>query len=138
MALLDALYKEIIFEHYKRPRNHGELHPHTHRQEGVNPGCGDELTLFLNIEGERLVGVSFTGEGCAISRASASLMTEAIKGKSLTEALTLAGQFKAMIHGAPPAEELGELTLLQGISKLHARVKCATLAWVTLEQAVKP
>jgi nitrogen fixation NifU-like protein len=65
-------------------------------------------------------------------------MTEAIKGKSLTEALALASQFKAMIHGAPPAEELGELKLLQGISKLHARVKCATLAWVTLEQAVKP
>jgi len=137
MALLDALYKEIIFEHYKRPRNWGELSPHTHRQEGVNPGCGDELTLFLNIEDGRIVGVAFTGEGCAISRASASLMTEAIKGKPVTEALALASRFKAMIHGAPPTEELGELRFLQGISKLPARVKCATLAWVTLEQ-IKP
>jgi len=85
-----------------------------------------------------VAGVSFTGEGCAISRASASLMTEAIKGKPVTEALGLAGQFKAMLHGAPPAEELGELKLLQGVSKLHARVKCAALPWVTLEQAVKP
>jgi nitrogen fixation NifU-like protein len=138
MALLDALYKEIIFEHYKRPHNWGELSPYTHRQEGVNPGCGDELTLYLNIEDGKVIGASFTGEGCAISRASASLMTEAIKGKPVNEALALAGQFKAMIHGAPPAEELGDLKLLQGISKLHARVKCATLAWVTLEQAVKP
>ena len=138
MALLEALYKEIIFEHYKRPHNYGELHPHSHRQEGVNPGCGDELTLFLNLEGDKVAGVSFTGEGCAISLASASLMTEAIKGKSVTEALALAAQFKAMIHGAPPATELGDLKLLQGISKLHARVKCAALAWVTLEQAVKP
>ncbi len=138
MSLLNALYKEIIFEHYKRPHNYGELSPCTHRQEGVNPGCGDELTLFLNIEDGRVAGVSFTGEGCAISRASASLMTEAIKGKPVTEALGLAGQFKAMLHGAPPAEELGELKLLQGVSKLHARVKCAALPWVTLEQAVKP
>lgn len=136
MSLLDSLYKEIIFDHYKRPRNRGELQPHTHHQEGLNPSCGDELELYLNVEGGRITGVAFTGEGCAISQASASLMTEAIKGKSVEEALALAAQFKAMIHGAPPAEALGDLKLLQGISKLHARVKCATLAWLTLEQAL--
>ena len=136
MSLLDTLYKEIILEHYKRPKNRGELKPHTHRQEGLNPSCGDELELFLNVEDGVVTGVSFVGEGCAISQASASMMTEAIKGKPVEDALALSEKFKAMIHGKPPADELGDLKLLQGISKLHARVKCATLAWITLEGAL--
>jgi nitrogen fixation protein NifU and related proteins len=136
MALLEQLYKEAILEHYKHPRNRGRLEPATVSQEGVNPSCGDELELFLRVDNNRVTDAKFIGEGCAISQASASMMTEAIKGKSLAEAQALIKAFKAMIHGEVPAEELGELRVLQGVSKLHARVKCATLGWVTLEQAL--
>ena len=136
MSLLDSLYKEIILDHYKRPRNRGELDPHTIRQEGLNPSCGDELELFLLLDGETVSDVKFVGEGCAISQASASMMTQALKGLSVDEARVLAGDFKQMIHGGEPSERLGDLKLLQGISKLHARVKCATLPWVTLTEAL--
>ena len=136
MSLLDNLYKEIILDHYKRPRNRGELDPHTVRQEGLNPSCGDELELFLFIDGDRVREAKFIGEGCAISQASASMMTQALKGLSVDEARSLAEDFKAMIHGGEPSERLGDLKLLQGISKLHARVKCATLPWVTLTEAL--
>ena len=137
MSFLDNLYKDIILEHYKHPRNRGRLNPATVSGEGLNPSCGDELELFLNLEEGVISDVKFSGEGCAISQASASMMTEAIKGKSLEEALELAGQFKAMIRGEEPDDALGDLKTLQGISKLHARVKCATLSWVTLEQALE-
>lgn len=137
MSLLDSLYKEIILDHYKRPRNRGVLDPHTVRHEGLNPSCGDELELYLLVEGDTVEDVSFVGEGCAISQASASMMTRALKGLSLTEAQALADDFKGMIHGEPPSDNLGDLKLLQGISKLHARVKCATLPWVTLVEALE-
>ncbi|MEX2536566.1 MAG: SUF system NifU family Fe-S cluster assembly protein [Trueperaceae bacterium] len=136
MSLLDTLYKEIILDHYKRPRNHGELDPHTVRHEGLNPSCGDELELYLLVEGETVRAVKFVGQGCAISQASASMMTQALKGLSVEGAKALAGDFKNMIHGQEPSESLGDLKLLQGISKLHARVKCATLPWVTLTEAL--
>ena len=136
MSLLDSLYKEIILDHYKRPRNRGELDPHTIRQEGLNPSCGDELELFLLLDGETVSDVKFIGEGCAISQASASMMTQALKGLSVDEARVLAADFKQMIQGGEPSERLGDLKLLQGISKLHARVKCATLPWVTLTEAL--
>jgi nitrogen fixation protein NifU and related proteins len=136
MSLLDQLYKELILEHYKHPLNKGTLE-NAIIEEGINPSCGDEVKLFLKLENNKIVDVKFIGEGCAISQASASMMTEAIKGKSLDEVTTLTRQFKNMIHGEEPADELGDLKMLQGISKLHARVKCATLPWVTLEQAVK-
>jgi nitrogen fixation protein NifU and related proteins len=136
MSLLDQLYKELILEHYKSPRNKGTLE-HALVEEGINPSCGDEVKLFLRLEDDKIADVKFIGEGCAISQASASMMTDAIKGKSLEEVSTLTRHFKAMIHGETPADELGDLKMLQGISKLHARVKCATLPWATLEQAVK-
>jgi nitrogen fixation protein NifU and related proteins len=135
MSLLDQLYKELILEHYKHPRNKGVLESGL-VEEGINPSCGDEVKLFLNVNDNVVSDVKFMGEGCAISQASASMMTEAIKGKSLGDIATLTKQFKAMIHGENPADELGDLKMLQGISKLHARVKCATLPWVTLEQAL--
>ncbi len=135
MSLLDQLYKELILEHYKHPHNKGVLEDAL-VEEGVNPSCGDEVKLFLNVKDNVVKEVKFIGEGCAISQASTSMMTEAIKGKSFDEVVTLTQQFKAMIHGETPADELGDLKMLQGISKLHARVKCATLAWVTLEQAL--
>ena len=137
MSLLESLYKEIILDHYKRPRNFGEIADATLHQEGLNPSCGDELDLYLTLEDGVIVDVKFRGEGCAISQSSASMMTEAVKGRSLEEALTMSRDFKGMIHGEPPAESLGNLKLLQGISKLHARVKCATLSWVTLERALE-
>lgn len=136
MSLLETLYQQAILEHYKRPRNRGRLEPHSHHQEGLNPSCGDELEVFLTVRDGVVTGVGFEGQGCAISQASASMMTEAIKQRPVAEALSLARDFKAMIRGEPPAARLGELTALQGVAKLHARVKCATLAWVTLEQAL--
>ncbi|MEJ2290439.1 MAG: SUF system NifU family Fe-S cluster assembly protein [Deinococcales bacterium] len=137
MSFLENLYKDVILEHYKRPHNRGALSDASHTQEGVNPSCGDELTLYLRVEDGTIRDVGFEGEGCAISQASASLMTDAIKGASVERALALSRSFKGMIHGEPPAPELGELTSLQGIAKLHARVKCATLAWTTLDAALQ-
>ncbi|CAN5654511.1 SUF system NifU family Fe-S cluster assembly protein [soil metagenome] len=134
--MLEALYKEMILEHYKRPRNRGVLDNATVRQEGLNPSCGDELELHLLIDEGTVKDVKFTGVGCAISQSSASLMTEAIKGRRVEEALSLSRKFKDMIRGEPPHDDLGDLKLLQGVAKLHARVKCATLAWVALEEAV--
>ena len=136
MGYLDNLYKEIILEHAKRPRNRGRLEPHSHHQEGLNPSCGDELELYLQVESGVVRDVSFVGEGCAISQSSASMMTEAIKGRTIEDTRALIADFKEMIHGGEPEPSLGDLQLLQGISKLHARVKCATLAWVTLEEAL--
>lgn len=135
MSFLESLYKEVILDHYKRPRNRGSLDPAI-EQEGLNPSCGDELQLFLQVKNGHVHDVKFTGVGCAISQSSASLMTQAIMGKPLEEVRQISAKFKAMIHGEEPDESLGDLKLLQGISKLHARVKCATLAWVTLEQAL--
>ena len=137
MAFLDNLYKEIILEHYKHPRNRGRLEAATVSREGVNPACGDELELFLNVQAGVVTDVKFVGEGCAISQASASMMTQAVKGKTVAEALDLSQDFKAMLHGEGVAETLGDLKTLQGISKLHARVKCAVLPWVTLEEALE-
>jgi len=137
MSFLDNIYKEIILEHSKRPRNQGTLDPSSISQEGLNPSCGDELELHLQITDDVITDVKFSGEGCAISQSSASMMTEAIKGMSLSEAEELSGKFKAMIQGEDPKDELGDLKMLQGISKLHARVKCATLGWITLEQALE-
>lgn len=135
MSLLDQLYKELILEHYKHPHNKGMLENGL-VEEGVNPSCGDEVKLFLLVDDNIVKDIKFTGEGCAISQSSASMMTEAIKGKTLEDVAKLSKEFKGMIHGEPPSDELGDLKMLQGISKLHARVKCATLPWVTLEQAL--
>ena len=135
MSFLEEMYKAIILEHYKSPRNRGRLEAPTITQAGHNPSCGDELELQLLVEEGAIRDVRFDGHGCAISQASASLMTQALKGKPLPEALELAAKFQAMIRGAEPDPALGDLAALQGISKLHARVKCATLAWSTLEVA---
>ncbi|AEB12631.1 Fe-S cluster assembly sulfur transfer protein SufU [Marinithermus hydrothermalis] len=138
MSLLDELYKEIILTHYKNPKNYGPLPDATLTLSGHNPSCGDQLELHLKLEDGRITNVTFSGQGCAISQASASMMTELIKGKPLAEALELSRKFKAMVvEGAPPAPELGDLKALSGVSKLHARVKCATLAWTTLEEAAR-
>ena len=136
MSLLESLYQDVILEHYHRPHNRRPLARASHTQEGVNPSCGDELTLYLQVEEGVIRDAGFEGEGCAISQASASLMTDALKGRSVEQALALSRAFKAMIRGDPPAAELGELAALQGVARLHARVKCATLAWTTLDTAL--
>jgi nitrogen fixation NifU-like protein len=136
MSLLDSLYREVILDHSRHPRNFRRLENATLHGEGLNASCGDEVELFLHLDGERITNVSFLGTGCAISQSSASLLTEALKGRTVTEARELSRSFKAMIQGEAPAASLGDLQLLQGVSKLHARVRCATLVWVTLDEAV--
>lgn len=136
MGLLDDLYQSVILEHNRRPHNYGVLDPYDVAIEGVNPSCGDELTLYLRLDGAIIERAGFVGEGCAISRASASLMTDALVGLDLHEAASLASSFKHMIRTGEVGPDLGESAALQGVSRLHARVKCATLAWVTLEQAL--
>lgn len=136
MSLLDDLYQTVILEHNRRPHNFGPLEPHDVAHEGSNPSCGDDLTLYLRLSGDVIEKAGFVGDGCAISRASASLMTDALAGLDLTAAAALAASFKDMIRTGEAGADLGDLTALRGVSKLHARVKCATLAWVTLEQAL--
>ncbi|MDR7483555.1 MAG: SUF system NifU family Fe-S cluster assembly protein [Armatimonadota bacterium] len=133
---LDDLYREVILDHYAHPRNRGRLDPADLTVEGTNPLCGDELVLSVRLQGERVAAARFEGRGCSISQASASMLTEAITGKSLDEVRGLIGQFKGMMRGAPPADALGDLAALQGVRKFPVRIKCATLAWVALEQGL--
>lgn len=135
--MLEQLYKAAILEHYKRPRNRGSLPAPAVSETGINPNCGDELELFLTLENEVVKEVAFVGEGCAISQASASMMTQAIQGKTLAEVSTLSADFKTMLHGEEVADTLGELKVLQGVSKLHARIKCAVLPWTVLERIIR-
>ncbi len=138
MAFLEELYKEIILTHYKSPKNRGVLADATVSSGGHNPSCGDQVELFLKLDGDRVVEASFDGDGCAISQASASLLTEAVKGKTVEEALALAKKFRAMVvEGKAPDPELGDLAALSGVAQLPSRVKCATLAWNALEEALK-
>ena len=134
---LDELYKEIILDHYRRPRNKGTLSPADVTVEGVNPLCGDEIQLQLAFDGDRIGGVGFQGRGCSISQSSASLMTEAVKDQPATAAERLKREFEAMlVDGAEPAAELGDLEALQGVAKFHVRVKCALLPWKVLGEAL--
>jgi len=135
---LDDLYRELILDHYSHPRNRGEIPEPDIKVEGANPLCGDELSIYVKLTGTTISDVRFVGRGCSISQASASMMTEQIKGKTLEEARALSGRFKAMMHGeAVPEDELGDLMALQGVRKFPVRVKCATLSWVALEQGME-
>jgi len=140
MPELDDLYQEIILDHNRRPRNYGVLKEPTHRAEGHNPLCGDEVTVFLHLDGEVIREITFDGQGCAISRASASLMTSRLKGKTIEHARTLMGEVHDLLTGpdldATPPDDLGDLAALAGVRKFAVRVKCATLAWRTLEAAL--
>ena len=137
MGFLEQVYRDAVLEHARSPRNRGELDPYSVKQEGINPSCGDELVLYLRVRDGKVEAASFSGHGCAISQASASLMTQAVQGMALDEVRELTERFKDMIHGRGVDPSLGELAVLEGISKLYARVKCATLAWVTLEAAIE-
>jgi len=135
---LDELYREVILDHYKRPRNRGELDPHTARVEGNNPLCGDEIQLDVVLNDGELQNVAFQGRGCSISQASASMMTEAIKERPVEEVRRLIETFKSMMHGNDvDVDELGDLEALEGVQKFPVRIKCALLAWTTLEEALK-
>jgi nitrogen fixation NifU-like protein len=133
---LDDLYREIILDHYAHPRNRGKLDPADISVEGANPLCGDELSLSARVEDGVIQEVRFEGRGCSISQASASMMTDEMKGKTLAEAHGLVEQFKAMMHGQDSTLEGTDLAALQGVRKFPVRVKCATLAWVALDQGV--
>jgi len=141
MSELDDLYQDIILNHNKRPRNYRKMPEATHHAEGHNPLCGDEVTVYLHVEGDTISDVSFDGQGCAISKASASLMTMRLKGKTIAEVRELAKEVRAMLAGQdeepPDLEELGDLAALAGVRKYAVRVKCATLAWHTLEAALE-
>ncbi len=168
MPGLEDLYREIILDHYRNPRNRGELPaPPAHSETGFNPLCGDEITLYLQLDGDALADVKLTGQGCSISQSSASMMSTAIKGKSLPEIRATIRKFKSMmsIHEqrldgpgdgdagedaaggtaaagtaeggqAEPEVSLGDLEALQGVVKFPVRIKCATLSWNTLSQAL--
>jgi len=136
---LDSLYQEILLDHYRRPRNFGALADPDRAAEGDNPLCGDRVRVEVRLDGERLVEVGFTGTGCAISTASASIMTELVRGRSGPEARELCARFQSALTGGGGPEalaELGELAALGGVSQFPMRVKCATLAWHTLRAAL--
>ena len=138
MSELSDLYQEIILDHNKRPRNFREISGCTCAAEGHNPLCGDEVKVFVQMEGDKLSDVAFTGQGCAISRASASLLTAKTKGRTADDARTMFGQVRNMLLGpeAEPPGGLGDLAALSGVRKFPARIKCAMLPWHALEAAL--
>jgi nitrogen fixation NifU-like protein len=135
---LQDLYQEVILDHNRRPRNFRVIEG-GQRAEGYNPLCGDRLTVYLLVEDGRVRDASFLGSGCAISKASASLMTDAVKGKTLDEIDALFGSFQRMITRAPdePVDDLGKLSVLAGVRQFPVRVKCASLPWHTLRAATE-
>ena len=136
---LDELYKEVILDHYRAPRNKGKLDPHDVALERNNPLCGDEIELYLKFDGENLEGIAFDGKGCSISQASASMMTEKVKGLSAKDAATLAETIKSMMAGEAEGDQdqLGDLVSLKGVVKYPVRIKCALLGWNTLVEALE-
>jgi nitrogen fixation NifU-like protein len=158
MSGLEDLYREIILDHYRSPRNRGELPvPPAHRAEGFNPLCGDEVIVYLQLDGDTVQDLQIGGQGCSISQSSASMMSAAVKGKTVADVRRIIGSFKSMmsihtqtiggeaddddeekINGADAlsADDLGELAALQGVVKFPVRIKCATLSWNTLAQGL--
>lgn len=137
---LDTLYRQVIMDHYKNPRNRGRLEDGTITAEMNNPACGDQITLQLKIEDDVVTDVKFEGEGCSISMASASMMTQAIKGKKIEEALYMSEKFSEMMLGEkidPEELALDDIIALEGVSQFPARIDCATLAWKAMEKGVK-
>ncbi len=152
MPGLEDLYREIILDHYRNPRNRGELDvPPAHRVEGFNPLCGDEIVVYLEVDGDRITYIRIGGQGCSISQSSASMMSSAVKGKSVAEARAVTRAFKAMmsihessldgepdglVDGVVGDVKLGDLEALRGVVKFPVRIKCATLSWNTLAQGL--
>ncbi|PYV41244.1 MAG: SUF system NifU family Fe-S cluster assembly protein [Acidobacteria bacterium] len=141
MSDLRDLYQQVILDHTKRPRNFRKLEKANHKAEGYNPLCGDKVTIYLELEDGILRDISFQGSGCAISTASASMMTESLKGKTTTEAQALFECFHDLVTGKPgsgrDAPDLGKLAVFTGVREFPVRVKCASLAWHTLRAALE-
>ena len=139
MSDLRELYQDVILEHSKAPRNYRELKDSSHHAEGYNPLCGDHFTVYVHMEGGKIQDVTFQGSGCAISKASASMMTQSIKGKSQEEAAAIFERFHELVtgHGSKENELLGKLAAFAGVCEFPVRVKCATLAWHTLQAALE-
>ena len=134
----DDLYRELILDHYRKPRNHGEMPDAPIRVEGVNPVCGDEIHLDLKVDNGELCDISFWGVGCSISQSSASMLTERLKGRPIEEVNRIGKKVRAMlVDGALPDADLGDLEALEGVAKLPVRVKCALLCWNVLEQGLR-
>jgi nitrogen fixation NifU-like protein len=141
MSELTDLYQQVILDHNRRPRNYGKLEGANRRAEGYNPLCGDRLTLYLRLNGDVIDDLRFEGEGCAISKASASLMTDSLKGKTTAEAEALFERMHELLTGQGDVEaqaaELGKLAVFSGVREFPARVKCASLSWHALHSALK-
>jgi nitrogen fixation NifU-like protein len=134
---LDSLYQEVILDHYRSPRNRGEIASPDVSAEGYNPLCGDEIVVQLALDGDRITQARFQARGCSISQASASMMAKMIEGRTVAEALDLAESFKGMMQGQPADyETMGDLVALEGVRHFPVRVKCALLAWETLKEGV--
>ncbi|OFW08191.1 MAG: SUF system NifU family Fe-S cluster assembly protein [Acidobacteria bacterium RIFCSPLOWO2_02_FULL_67_36] len=138
MSDLRDLYQEVILDHNKRPRNFRAIDVPTHFAEGYNPLCGDRLKLYVKVDGDVITDLAFLGSGCAISKASASLMTDALRGRTVAEAQALFERFHHVVTTPPdqPVEDLGKLSALAGVREFPVRVKCASLAWHTLKAAL--
>lgn len=140
MDELKELYQQVILDHNRAPRNFGPLEPHTHEAEGDNPLCGDHIDVFLNVEDGVIKDIKFQGKGCAISKASASLMTSVLKGKTVEKARQLFEEFHDLVTKdglEPDLDKLGKLAVFAGVRAFPVRVKCASLAWHTMLQALK-
>jgi nitrogen fixation NifU-like protein len=138
MSDLSDLYQEVILDHNRRPRNFRVLETPTHQAEGYNPLCGDRLRLYVTVDGSTIADIGFQGSGCAISQASASLMTDSLKGRPVADARALFERFHRMVTTPPgvEVEDLGKLSALAGVRQFPVRVKCASLAWHTLKAAL--
>jgi len=136
---LDQLYRQVIMDHYKNPRNKGQIEDGSLTIDMNNPTCGDRIRLTMNVEDGKVQEAKFEGEGCSISMASASMMTQAVKGQEIENALKLSHIFSEMMQGNdyPDDLDLGDIEALQGVSKFPARIKCATLAWKAMEKGLK-
>ncbi|HEX8708660.1 MAG TPA: SUF system NifU family Fe-S cluster assembly protein [Pyrinomonadaceae bacterium] len=141
MSELSELYQQVILDHNKKPRNFRKLEGANRTAEGFNPLCGDQLTVYMQLDGDVVTDISFEGSGCAISKAAASMMTQSVKGKSRQEAETLFEEFHRMVTGELDLEatpnNLGRLTIFSGVREFPARVKCASLSWHTMHAALK-
>ena len=135
---LDDVYKEVILDHYKNPRNKRELPGAELRCTANNPLCGDEITVYAHVDGDTVEAITFQGAGCSISQSSASMMTEAVNGRSVEDALHLATGFRGMMAGEadPDEDAFGDLVALKGVVKYPIRIKCAVLAWDVLQEAL--
>jgi len=142
MSSLGSLYQEVVLDHSRKPRNFKALDGANRKADGYNPLCGDKVTIYIKLEDGRVADISFQGSGCAISTASASILTETLKGKTEQEVETLFEKFHDLVTGEsrnedPDATDLGKLEVFSGVSEFPARVKCATLSWHTLRAALK-